>query len=449
MENARTDRLYVEVLDKGLQVWRPVAVALALETGGDGPKTKEEQMTLNVFRIPVVMCIVLLLGTQVQGQKRTIPEAFSFVENKIILATTTSDGKKLSLMLDTGSNRSVLLSKTARDTSNGENPVTSGQLPLPRFVANGIPFDKMTFLVEDLPALLQWNRNHPERPIDGLLGADALQQKILGLDFVNMSISAWQADKLSSDEIQQYLFDNKPELAHWTNRIPLHLDAASGRFSLSAKLDSRSESFLLDTGSVATLVNAKVGKLLDPLVEPVQVTMRELDAQVLSTVTYIRSLGLGSLVISYPTILISPKPTENVIGINSFVDRKCIFDFKNRQIYLSAQPTENERNQAILPSIGVFASSRDNKYYALVQKHSSADKAGIETNDEILDVSMEDTNTSNIKTAVFTLMKHGTQSKTMIRVQVVFPNDRPLAIPPQNVTIHPAHPGATLWSLFA
>ena len=382
-------------------------------------------MTLNVFRICGMMCIILWLSPQVQAQRRTIPEVFNFVESKIILAATTSDGRKLSLVLDTGSNRSVLLSKPALDIRNGDKPATSTQLTLSTLLANGISFDKITFLVEDLPALLQWNRNHPKQPVDGLLGADAFQQKIIGLDFIGMSISAWQTDKLSSNEIQKYIFGNKPELAHWTNRIPLHFDAASGRFSLLAKLNSKSESFLLDTGFAATLVNAKVGKLLDSLVDPVQVTVRELDALVLSTLTYIRSLGLGNLAISYPTILISPKTTENVLGVASFVDRKCIFDFKNRQLYLSAQPTENERNQAILPSIGFFAFNRDNKYYALIQKHSSADKAGVETNDEILDVSMEDTATNNVKTAVFTLMKHGAQSKIIIRVRVGFPDARP------------------------
>ena len=170
-------------------------------------------MKIDAFLISILLTLFTSCNSLSQVSLIENSSNFQYVNGKIILTGVNQDGKNVAFILDSGSNRSFVLKDSSKRISSYSPDDKSNEVEIPFIILNKIKFTRTQFVVADFQPILQFNIDHNDIPIDGVIGADALKDKIIGVDLNEMTITAWNKDKLQIQDVRNFLHETEP--GHW------------------------------------------------------------------------------------------------------------------------------------------------------------------------------------------------------------------------------------------
>lgn len=242
-------------------------------------------------------------------------------------------------------------------------------------------------------------------PADGVIGLGYLKEKAIGVDAYNKAFSVWKEGNLSKDQVE-YWFSHAPRDGAWYpfsakpyQTIEMKTIDGDSHYFIDGSVDGKPITLGLDTDSATTAIEQNVipADGFTPLYEgqfgglkgnwPIQLGIAD-------------SFSLGTEELrAYPISQVPPgslKPAQGIIGFDMLMNRRAIIDFPARKLYLGPLNDETLGSEALLP-LGIrLAPFMGGKQWIGVIPGSPADKAGLQSGDELVEVDGKPVSASNL-----------------------------------------------------
>ncbi len=398
-QNGPPKEITFQVFAKGA-LYTPVSTAIP------PPKPVQIKPGSTVTTFPNGAATILNPLTSLELPANTVP--FTLTTSGQILLSARVGTHTLALALDSGASSTGLLPASAAklgvrlDTHPHTGPeVKFGTLP--EVALSGIQLKAVPIVVTELAALTAWNGQHPAQKIDGILGIDTLQQWGIGLDMLAQTLTFWPGGHVNQDQIIAFQIAGLQRYAlrpthqefiqsHLAAAMPMHHKAGDENhpfYSVTVRVDQIDTEMDVDTGALISTIPDKIALELKPLVTS-QAVVRTLNGDVPMPTMTLRRLKVGPLTVDYPLVaLCSPTtPKEfatSILGRTCFDRCQVILDFPASTL-LVARLVEGSNARLLLPALGIFPRSQEERLTVLVQPGSAAAEAGMRDGDEIVHV---------------------------------------------------------------
>jgi predicted aspartyl protease len=259
------------------------------------------------------------------------------------MVTLSANGKAVTLILDTGAERTVLTPDVAervgaqrpsiefqRHLRGIAGDLASHEVELRSFAAGGVPIPWRRVLV----APVKMAKVFPT-PLDGLLGADALSDFDIDLDLPRHQMTFYQKQTCSTAA---------PNWAGPYTSVSTSVSRGE-RLFFPVQLDGHRLTAVIDTGAQVTVLATASARALG-LTEGVlsrdrSVTMQGVAGEPLSSRAHrFASLEVGALVIRNPELVVTDlklNEADIVLGIDFLSSRRLWLSYGSRRIFLSSR----------------------------------------------------------------------------------------------------------------
>ena len=262
--------------------------------------------------------------------------------NRAPFVTLAANGHSVTLIVDTGAERTVLTPEAAK-TIDAQHPkiefrrqvrgvggdLASREVELRSFAAGEVPIPWRRLVV----ASVKTAKVFPT-PLDGLLGADVLSDFDVELDLRRQSLGLYQ---------KQACPTAKPNWAGPYSSISTGL-SPGGRFFFPVQLDGHQLTATIDTGSqltvLATAAASAMGVAQAALSRDRSLAMQGVAGDPLSSrIHHFNKLQLGNVVVPNPQIVVADlalREAELVLGVDLLTSRRFWLSYGSRRIFISA-----------------------------------------------------------------------------------------------------------------
>ena len=263
--------------------------------------------------------------------------------NRAPMVTLTANGHAVTLLLDTGAERTVLTPDVAERIGAQRPPIEfqrrlrgiAGDLPsheveLRSFAAGEVTIPWRRVLVAPVKVA-----NIFPTPLDGLLGADSLSDFDIDLDLLRRQMTFYEKQTCET------------ATPNWAG---LYISVNTGRsrgerLFFSVQLDGHRLTAVIDTGSQVTVLATASARALgvseEQLLRDRSVTTQGVAGEPLSArVHRFARLDIGALIVRNPEVVVTDlklNEADIVLGVDFLSSRRLWLSYGSHQIFLSSR----------------------------------------------------------------------------------------------------------------
>ncbi len=288
-----------------------------------------------------VLLILLLLSACQTAAESCRPERLAELPlrllGKVPAVTAEINGQTATLLLDTGSDRTVLSRAAAARLGVAERApglalrgaggeAASGKAVLDRLTLGGVA-------LRSVPVLLA---NQPDAPLDGVLGIDFLVDYELELDVPHGRAALYRARSCATA---------RPDWAGRVIALPVQQQAGSGHLFVSISVDGETLHGLLDTGATVSTLSLQAAedtglraKVLDRQPRMRAQTMNA--GGIVFRPVQFRELRVGADTVENPVLTVADLPPfagDLLLGEDYIGKRKLWFWFRLGRVFVSPE----------------------------------------------------------------------------------------------------------------
>lgn len=332
------------------------------------------------------------------GTKVTLP--FELTGNHIFVKAIVNKSFPAWLIFDTGAGTSLLdmnFAKKIGIESLGEAAIAgaSGADKAMLLKINSIQLGDLLLQERNGVAInLATIEEYEGREINGILGYDVTSLFVVEIDYYNKNITFYDP--------KNFQYSGKGE--------KFDLEISANIPSIKARVDDEPEgSYVLDSGSRASLILyspfVKEKKFLEKYPKATEsLAGHGVGGAVQGFTARLKKIQLGSFVINEPVTFLSTakegalamyKYQGNIGGV-VLKQFKVVLDYKNKKMILEKNPSFGQREEN--DKSGMMLILKDKKIkVSQILKNSAAEKAKIETGDELLSLNGKPSNTLTLE----------------------------------------------------